>query len=251
MLKTGLVTISFRSLTPKKILSLAVETGLETLEWGGDVHVPPNDLNHARMVAQWTEQAGLTTAAYGSYYRLGTSSDPEKEFRAVVETASILKAPIIRIWGGGKGSADLTPSEWEALVAEGRLITAMAAEKGITLSLECHHGTLTDDYRSSLRYLKEVPGMTMYWQPNQFLSEEENKKAASALASVTTNIHVFHWDAAHRYPLSQGESIWQEYLVPFTGKDHALLLEFMHDDAPSSLQEAADTLRRILQTVTD
>lgn len=243
MIKAGLVTVSFRSLSPKEVVDLAAEAGLELLEWGGDIHVPPTDPENARQVAVWTKEAGLTTAAYGSYYRLGTNKEPEKAFAPILETAIVLNAPVIRIWGGTKGSADLDETERVQLAKEGRLLVKMAAEKGIRIALECHADTLTDHMDSTLRYLQEVPGMTMYWQPNQFYREEYNRRAAAALAPYTTNVHVFQWDAANAYPLCEGEEIWSEYLANFTDGDHGLLLEFMYDGSPDSLKGEAETLR--------
>jgi len=245
MWKTGLVTVSFRSLSPVQVIAAAASAGLRTLEWGGDVHVPANDRQRARLAAELTAKAGLTTAAYGSYYRIGTAANPAEAFAPVLETACILQAPVIRVWGGVKGSAELSPEEWDALVREGRTICAMAAERGRVISLECHNNTLTDDYRAALRYLEAVPAMRMYWQPNQFRDEDYNRKAAAALASRTTNIHVFHWDDHARYPLAEGEALWQTYLPPFVGSEHSLLLEFMHDDRPESLADTAAVLKRL------
>ena len=87
----------------------------------------------------------------------------------------------------------------------------------------------------------------MYWQPNQFKSEGYNIKAASALADITRNIHVFHWDSEYKkYPLKEGTEIWKKYLSCFGGS-HTLILEFMHDDRIESLKETAATLISWLQ----
>ena len=109
----------------------------------------------------------------------------------------------------------------------------------------------TDDCDSSLRLLEEVArdNLRLYWQPNQFHDTAYNCAAAAALAPVTTNLHVFYWDESARYPLAEGEAVWREYVRPFAGQDHALLLEFMHDDRPESLAETAKTLRRIAAAV--
>ena len=248
MFQTGLVTISFRSLTPSQIIEISVAAGLKALEWGGDVHVPPTDVEYARRVAEQTRNAGLMTAAYGSYYRLLQNNDPRAAFAPVLETACALQAPVIRIWGGVKGSAELTQAEWEAMVAEGRLLVEMASEKGITLSLECHNWTVTDEYHAALRYLEAVPGLTMYWQPNQFIPEQENYLSAQALAPYVTNLHVFHWLGNDRYPLADGEEIWKKYLSCFQDRDRWLLLEFMHDDRPESLAQTAEALRRLIES---
>jgi hypothetical protein len=54
MLSTGLVSITFRPLDPEEILRLAVQARIETIEWGGDVHVPVGDLDRARETGRLT-----------------------------------------------------------------------------------------------------------------------------------------------------------------------------------------------------
>ena len=71
MLCGGLVSITFRRLSPREIVKLVKKSGLEGIEWGGDVHVPHGDLSVAREVATMTQEEGLVVAAYGSYYRVG------------------------------------------------------------------------------------------------------------------------------------------------------------------------------------
>ena len=38
MLKSGLVSVSFRGLAPEEVAKVAVASQLEGIEWGGDVH---------------------------------------------------------------------------------------------------------------------------------------------------------------------------------------------------------------------
>ena len=59
MFAAGLVSISFREERPETILREAADAGLSGIEWGGDVHVPPGDLDTARSVARLTAGAGL------------------------------------------------------------------------------------------------------------------------------------------------------------------------------------------------
>ena len=245
MFRTGLVSISFRQYTPLEIIQAAAAANLQEIEWGGDVHLPPGDPATAHEVAMLTADGGLKTAAYGSYYRL--CSSPADEFKRILEAAEILGAPVIRIWGGTKGSALVDDRAFDALVADGRRIADMAQKSGRVLSLECHCDTITDNYCAALRFLQAVdsPAMTMYWQPNQFKSAAYNLEAAAALRPYVTNLHVFHWDAQRRYPLRDGADIWEQYLRIFSGdqSDHSLLLEFMHDDRLETLHQTADTLR--------
>lgn len=51
MLKTGLTSVTFRNLGIEQIVSLAGAAGADSIEWGGDIHVPPGDLSAARRAA--------------------------------------------------------------------------------------------------------------------------------------------------------------------------------------------------------
>ena len=250
MLRTGLVSISFRNLSPGEITDCTTTAGLSAIEWGADVHVPAGNVNTAGNVRELTRAAGLVVAAYGSYFRAGCSDDPAGELTAVLDCASELGARIVRIWAGNKDSSELGSSEYNRLIEESRIAADMAALREITLSFECHNNTCTDDYRAALKLLERIgrDNVTMYFQPNQKKSEEYNLAAARALAPHTTNVHVFNWKNDKRYPLCGGVDLWRQYADVFRtdGRDHAFLLEFMHDDQPASLPGEADALRRIL-----
>jgi len=104
----GLVSITFREFTPEKIISLCQANNLHAIEWGGDIHVPHGDLDVARQVGDQTREAGLSVSAYGSYYRLASSEGPG--FSQVLASAVSLGSPVIRVWAGGRSSADADPS---------------------------------------------------------------------------------------------------------------------------------------------
>lgn len=243
---SGLVSVSFRGESPETIIQAAKAAGLRAIEWGGDVHVPPDDVENAARVGRLTREAGLAVAAYGSYFRLGTNGD----FAAVLAAAKALGAPTVRIWAGTADSDQVSPAERAALVSEARAVAKQAARENITVTLECHGGTLTDNWHSALEFVRTVdhPHFKMYWQPNQFRDHAYNCEAAEQLAADTVNLHVFHWDDKGCYPLAQGADDWRNYLAVFRrcwgGEDHALLLEFMHDGCLESLPETAATLNR-------
>lgn len=248
MFQTGLVSVSFRSLSPEVIVEAVKKAGLDGIEWGGDIHVPAGDLDTAGRVRQLMDDAGLKTLSYGSYYKVGCMTDAEKdaamEFSKVLASAKILGAPVVRIWAGNRDSGDTSPQEYARLVSESRMLADMAAVEGIVLSFESHGGTCTDEYTAALKLVKEIDHshLAMYWQPKQQRDAAYNLKSASALAPYTTNIHVFHWDGPNKYPLREGREIWARYIRCFEGKSHAFLLEFMHDNRVETFPETAATL---------
>lgn len=249
MYNTGLVSISFRSLSPSVIIDGAKKAGLDGIEWGSDVHVPVGDIATAAKVRELTNKAGLKVLAYGSYFHVGR--DSVASFDKVLMSAKELGAPIIRIWAYNKGSADVTKQEFSHIVSDCREIADMVLNAGITLSFECHVNTYTDDYRAALELIRAIDreNVKMFWQPNQFHDEAYNIEAAKTLAPYTTNIHTFYWDAKNRYPLSDGREIWAKYIECFKDSresSHAFLLEFMHDDSIESLADTAATLKSLL-----
>ena len=82
MITTGLLSVTFRKLTPPEIVGLVRQAGLAGIEWGGDIHVPHGNLDRAREVRQMTLDAGITIAAYGS-------SLTEKPFSSLPYTRSV------------------------------------------------------------------------------------------------------------------------------------------------------------------
>ncbi len=244
----GLVSVSFRSLDVEKIIEITKNAGLDTIEWGGDVHVPAGDIKRAEEVARLTEAAGLCTYSYGSYYRVG-ASDPDDIF-GVIWCAEELGTQIVRVWAYNKGSAEVSEAEYERAVADARRICRAA--ENITFCLECHNNTLTDNYASALKFLADVGcgNLKMYWQPNQDRTYEYNLEAARVLAPYCLCVHVFSWEENEKFPLDYHAERWVEYakIIRKKAPNAEFMLEFMHDDRAESLAGTADTLKKILNS---
>ena len=113
--------------------------------------------------------------------------------------------------------------------------------------MECHIKTYTNRKESALELMQAVGGehFKMYWQPNQFNSDEENIASAKLLFPYTEHIHVFNWKQKEKYPLADAKDIWKKYLSNF--KDNTLLLEFMPDGKIESLKTEADALKEMIK----
>lgn len=251
MIKCGLVSISFRSLSCEEIIKITKESGLEGIEWGGDVHVPSGDKKQAKYVAELMKKSELQTSAYGSYYKIGTYGKNFKdEFKKVLEAAVALGAPVIRIWAGTQASAKTSDCTRKALTDECIEIADMAAKENVTLAFECHRNTLTDDYKSSLKLMKETDrkNLKMFWQPNEEKSYEYNLKALKELLPYIVNAHVFNWpNPGIRKPISEADDQWKNYFSVLNNdeKSHWCSLEFMPDDKPESLFTEAETIKNL------
>lgn len=247
MLRTGLVSVTFRPLPPRKIVDLVAEAGLEGIEWGGDVHVPHGDLATAREVAGMTYDRGIAVAAFGSYYRAASLNGPG--FDDVLATAQILGAPTIRVWAGEKSSQDADEAYREQVANDLHRIAKISAAEGITVSLEYHGGTLTDGQESALRLVATVdhPNLRLYWQPEVTRSAQVCAAELARLRPLVSNIHVFQWSRLGsetvRHPLTDGASVWPGYLAAAMDCDFALL-EFVRDGSVDQFLADARTLRK-------
>lgn len=250
--KCGLVSISFRGHTPEEILKEMKKAGLTCIEWGSDVHAPVDDADKIKSVAHLQEQYGISCVAYGTYFRLGVT--PIEELPKYIDAAKVLNTDILRLWCGNMGFDEYNqnPDAKKKLFYDAKKAALLAEEAGVTLCLECHNNTYTDEKEGSFEIINEVssPNFKMYWQPNQFKTLDENLKMAELLAPYTTNIHVFNWVGKENrqreeLPLEEATKTWREYLKYFSG-EHNLLLEFMPDDRIESLKREADALFEII-----
>lgn len=252
MIKTGLVSISFRGLACEEIIDITKKCGLDGIEWGGDIHVPPDNPENAKRVSELTKAAGLCTSAYGSYYKVGAYGDNYKaEFGKFLDTAVILEAPIIRIWAGNTASAEISEEKRALITEECIELAKMADERNIKIAFECHRNTLTDDYSSSLRLMRETncDNLLMYWQPNETKTYDYNLTALKNLMPYLTNVHVFNWPEPNcRKPLCEAETEWANYISVISKdiREHWCSIEFVPDNQPETLFNEAKTLNKLI-----
>ena len=252
MIKTGLVSISFRSLDTSEIIKLTKRAGLAAIEWGGDIHVPHGDIGKAEMVRKATLDAGLEVSGYGSYYRAGEAESLQNpSFADVLKSAAVLGAPVIRVWAGARGSEDADDLYRSAVAADSRRIADMAASEGIKLAFEYHGDTLTDEKHSAKRLMEEInnPNCKCFWQPFCGIDEGEKAEGLEMILPWLANVHVFYWVGNNeRRRLTEGYDKWIKYLdiLAKAEGDRYALLEFVKDDDPEQLIEDARVLKDLL-----
>ena len=260
-MKSGLVSISFRKKSIKELIKATKESGLEYIEWGGDVHVPMGNVKLAREVRRKMHGAGLKCASYGSYFGLMYHCDEHYPlpFKKVLKTAKALGAKTVRVWlgwpkcGCKKGHEQyICKKGYAHAVNTARELCNKAKKFGLTLSIECHFATLTDDYHDTLRFIGDVgcDNLRLYWQPNHSKSFEYNLEALKALLPYITNVHVFNWnETGDKFPLCDGECQWKQYLEVLNdenSKERICFLEFMPDGELTTLPSESKTLNTLL-----
>lgn len=242
--RLGLVSVSFRKHTVKEILEAMQATGLSFVEWGSDVHAPCDDIGKLREIAALQKEYGIKCVSYGTYFRLGET--PMEELERYIEAAKLLDTDILRLWCGRKSGADMTAEEKADMLCLCRQAAAIAEQHGVTLCLECHQMTLTENPDDALWLMQAVnsPHFRMYWQPFQWQTPEENCINAAKIAPFAEHIHVFYRRENQKMPLKEAIGEWQAYLEKFS-VPRALLLEFMPKGSIEELAAEAAALRMI------
>ena len=241
MFYPGLVSISFRDHSAKKLILTAHKLGLNFIEWGSDIHAPYNDPTQLDNIAVLQTQYGVSCCSYGTYFRLGHA--PTSELLYYIHAAKKLGTNILRLWAGRKKASDCTEAERKHLFQQCKEAAALAEQYDVIICLECHRRSYTETKEGALELMQEInsPNFRMYWQPNPDISLEDNLDYVTALSPYITHVHVFNWSADLRYPLEDGMDAWKQYLSVLSGEHH-LLLEFMPDDRIQSLAGEAEAL---------
>lgn len=239
----GLCSISFRKNSPEEILIAMKDAGLSVIEWGSDLHCPPEK---AEEIAELTKKYGIKCSSYGTYFRLGVT--PIKELENYIAAAKILGTNILRLWCSYKNANEHTEEEKDKLFSLCKAAAKIAEENDVILCMEYHNRSYTNTCQSALELMQRVNSkhFLLYWQPNQFISVEENLKAAKRIAPYTVNIHVFNWKGDEKYPLALAKDTWKSYLKLFK-TEGSLLLEFMPDNQINSLKTEALTLKELVK----
>lgn len=252
-MELGLCSVTFRQRTPKDIIVLAAEQQLQAIEWGGDIHVPPDNLARAKRIGELTRSYGLRVSSYGSYYHAGTGED----FDVVLQTALALKTSHIRIWAGrmDKSKTLKTYSEetFQHIVQDIKRCAIEAKKHAITLHLEYHAFTYTDSGRAALKLIRAIdqPNVKLYWQPLGSFTEAQQLKDLMELKTYISHVHVFQWDQNfERYPLQSGTAIWLRYMHALEKtRTHLYLIEFVKDDDVDQFKRDAQTLHHWKQFI--
>ena len=256
MLNSGLVSITFRQLTPAQIIDLVKKSGLNCIEWGGDIHAPHGDLKIARSLRQQCADANILLPTYGSYYRTNSNATENPAIHAVLDSAAELGVEQVRIWAGNEGTAQMTAKRRNEIVDRLRQDSEIATTYGLQLSLEYHANTLTDSDESVKQLMTELAKsqIKFYWQPAVGKNIQYHLDSLATVSSKLAHIHAFSWQrtatGVTRLPLETAANDWQLIIdqaakIPGT---HAVMLEFVKDDSIEQFMSDAKFLRKMLQS---
>lgn len=250
--RVGLCSVTLRSHTPQAVIAAASHAGLQSIEWGSDVHVPVGNLSMARSVGDLTRSSGLEIASYGSYFRFPWQRGLPEEAPQIIETAAALGAPRVRVWAGPTASTDASAQDIEDTVQALDRFAELGLERGVETALEFHMGTLTDTAESTLKTLEALRerNVSTYWQPRLGASDEEALADLEKLIGRVSTVHVFSWQPdRERLLLKERSGLWQHAIARTMAEPQVtdLLIEFLPRDDINLLQSESAQIRAWVQ----
>lgn len=251
MIAPCLCSVTRRHLAVEAVLALAVEAGVDCVEWSDEPHVPPGDRFAAEHAAKSTAAAGLRVASYGSRFRAGV--DCPVEFDRALVSARVLDAPRIRVRAGAVAARNSTSAQWAAVVRDARTIVDRAADAGVEVVFAREEGTLADGARTTARLLADVdrPTALACWQPRIGLTPSEAAAELDLLAPKVAGVHVFSWSPGRlRSPMADRAEMWLDVVdhLVAAARPVDVYLEFVPNDDPVALRREGTSLRALVDS---
>lgn len=166
-MKAGLASIALRELDIFEVIDLAAHAGFEAIEiWGRAPHTPDvYDEQYWTTLRDKIVEKGMEPAVFGSYVNSAGSDFQDKAVMAL-SIAQTLGSPLIRVWAGDKEPPAAVDDDWTRNAANLKWMAERAEDKGITLAMEMHCGTLTFTPEGVLRLidLAKVDNLKLNYQ---------------------------------------------------------------------------------------
>lgn len=248
MIRLGLSSQAFPARSPRDVIALALDLGLEGIEWAAESHLAPGKASEAQALLFETLMARLAIVSFAALYRVDPARENGLGFTALLDTASSLQAPILRIFAGRLAYAKADPAERKALKAEVHRLGDLSAERGITLCLSLCRGTALEDYASAQVLIAELahPFVRLAWEAMPGRPSEEGTATLEGLKAETALVLARSADSqGQASSLAAEVEAWDRRVGAFLAGETApkmsrfILLGRMGNDDEAMLREDA------------
>lgn len=257
MIRIGLVSSSFSTFSPQDVLKFAANTGFEGIEWAAEAHLQPGDKAAAQSLMMETLMARLSIVSYAALYRVSPGKETGLGFQSLLDTASILQAPILRIFAGHVPYDREQDEARNRLLEELKRLGDLAAQRGITLCLSFGKGTALEEYKAARRLLGELGHafVRIAWEPLPGARPEESSATIEEFAASTALVIARQTDTHGRgSPLSAEGELWTRRVEAFRSGEtepkmsRFILLGRVGEGDEERLRSDADFLRALVKT---
>lgn len=246
-MQIGFTSTSFRQIKSiEQIVKIAVSSGAECIEWGGDIHI--KDIASAKYAKKLCDEAGINICSYGSYYRVG--SKKRDEWKNICQIAHTLGAGSVRVWLGNKDSEITDEKEYVALLEDTKEICSVAEEYGLIVCPECHDNTFNNNTDAFLKIHKDAgcDNFRTYFQSRYKRKEYDIDRIERTMPYIQT-VHISYSEQSReqfpKFKPSYINTLLEKIIS--TGFDGNLLIEytylFCYMGLPSSMKKDIAKIR--------
>ncbi len=251
-MKLGFTSTTFRRIKDlSKIVDIAKKSGVNCIEWGGNIHV--TDINSAKNAKKLCDNAGIEISSYGSYYTVGSCEKEKWENLCII--AHTMNAKIIRVWLGKKASKKTCSEYYNKILSDLINICEIADKYGIIVSPECHTGTYNDNTEAFLKIQKDfkkkcnLNNLKTYFQSKyKNISYDLNR-----IEKTASEIEIVHLSYSERMKeqifIKKDKDYIKKLLKKLKncGYDKTYLLEFTYFASPSFIFKDIVRLKKELR----
>lgn len=223
-------------------------------------HINPSELigegvSKGREVSRLLRKYGLKSVALNTNVSgKMTSEDPAVieqnlvEVKALVDFAREIGTTIVVVQpGADDGDAE---QAFQASTALLRRMTEYARERGTVLAIENHSNTLAEAHHDALRFVTEVPGLKIAYDPSHCIKAELDLEGSRALLAHSVHVHLR--DAVignFQAPMGKGklDFMWVFEAIDAAGYNAAISIEYIDGEETSILNDIGK-LKTLLET---
>ena len=185
----------------------------------------------AEAIHREAKNAGMEFSCLTSYYQnfvdLEKRQDVIAKLKRVIEIASILNCPMVRVYGGVEPNSQpgvWFNDVWTRTVTGIRETAEYAAKFGVRICIETHIGSLTMSIRDVVRLLEDVNmhnvGILFDYAWVELAGVEFGAEAVRRAARYIFHVHIKDWKLENRLPvkktsclMGEGTVAWEEVLA--------------------------------------
>ncbi len=225
-MQIGFTTTSFRQIKDlEKIVNIGIQSGIDCIEWGGDIHV--KNVDDARRAKALCDEANILINSYGSYYRIGSKDTQEQ--KRICEIAAEMGAKSVRVWLGRADSEKTSPEVYSSLVEDAKELCKTAKEYSLIICPECHGKTYNNSTDAFLKIRKDIAcdNFRTYFQ-SRYRRKEYDLDRIERTAQLTETVHI-SFSELRREQFPKYDPSYIDVLLKkliSTGFDKSILIEY-------------------------
>jgi sugar phosphate isomerase/epimerase len=184
-----------------------------------------------------------------------TSREPEavsrilNEGRTLVDFAKGIKAGVVVLQPGSVRDGEEAEDAFQASASVLRELAAYAKSRNITLAIESHSGSLAEQYTAAMRFVAEVAGLKIAYDPSHFVKVGLELEGSRALLAHSAHVHLR--DAVNgdfQAPMGRGtlDFMWVFEAIDASGYRGAISIEYL-DNKDADILKDVSTLKSLLE----